>query len=219
MWTLTQTRARLSDRLGETSNVFWSEADRTDYINDAQRMIAGITRGVEATVTGTVDTTTPYLTLPTRAVSAHPTNGFIVDGDSLNVVPIQIANSIAPNWRTLRGRYPRWFVIDLEAGRAYASPIPHSGEAVSLSVSVLPADFLTDGSDDASVLFSGSPLMEKYQGALLQLAAVYALLKERYDQEAEKYFQFFMQELQALGLNPNDIPTLGEVRANAELDS
>ena len=218
MWTLAQTKARLSDRLGETSEVFWSEADRTYYINDAQRMLASVTRGVEEAVTGTVSSTTPYLTLPTRVVNAHPTNGFIDDGDSLNVVPIQIANSVAPNWRTLRGLEPKWFIVDLEARRAYVSPIP-SSTGVTLSVAVLPDDFATDGSDDAQVLFGGSSIMEKYQGALVQLAAVYALLKERYDQEAEKYYQFFMQELQAMGVNPTDIPTLGEVRSDAQLDS
>jgi hypothetical protein len=204
--------------LGETSTVFWTAADRTNYINDAQRLIASVTRGVESTVTGTVSTVTPYLTLPTRVVNAHPTNGFIVDGDSLNVVSIQAANSVAPNWRTLRASEPKWFVVDLEAQKAYVSPIPKTSKSVSLAVAVLPADFATDGTDDAVTLFSGVGLMEKYQGALLQLAGCYALMKERYDGDAERYYQFFIQELQSLGINPNDIPTIGEVKANAELD-
>jgi len=199
--------------------VFWSDSDRTQYISDAQRLIASVTRGVEEAVSGTVSTTTPYLTLPTRVVNAHPSNGFVDGGGTLNVVPVQVANSVAPNWRTMQGREPKWFVVDLEARRAYVSPIPRNSTDVTLSVAVIPVDFATDGSDDASEVLGGSPIMEKYQGALIQLAAVYALLKERYDQEAEKYYQFFMQELQTLGVNPMDIPTFGEARSNAELDN
>ena len=111
-----------------------------------------------------------------------------------------------------------WFVVDLEDRKAYVTPLPSTSTSVRLSVSVLPTEFATDGTDDAEYLFENSPSMTRYQGATLQLAAVYALLKERYDQEAERYFQFFMQEMTAMGIDPTAIPPFEEVRQNVPVE-
>jgi hypothetical protein len=216
MWTLTEAKQRLSDRLGETSNVFWSEASRTAYINDAQRLIASVTRGIPSTVTGAVSPSSRSLTLPTRLLNAHPVAGSIVNGDTLNIVAIQLANATTPDWRTRTGTKPLWFVVDLANRLAYVYPTPTSSTNVSLTVAVLPTP-LADASPSAQV-FNGSPLMEKYQNPLLHLAACYALLKERYDQDAERYFQFFIQEMQSLGISPSDVPSFQEVRTNAQLE-
>jgi hypothetical protein len=216
MWTLADAKQRLSDRLGETSNVFWSEASRTAYINDAQRLIASVTRGIPSTVTGAVSPSSPNLGLPTKLLNAHPVAGNVVGGDALNIVPIQMANAMAPDWRTKTGKKPEWLIMDLANRLVYPYPVPTRSTSISVTVAVLPND-LSDVNPSEQV-FNGFPLMEKYQNPLLHLAASYALLKERYDQDAERYFQNFVQEMQSLGVAPNDIPTFQEVRANAQLE-
>jgi len=217
MWTLAEAKQRLSDRLGETSNVFWSEASRTAYINDAQRLIASVTRGVPETVTGTLSPTARSLSLPTKLLNAHPVAGHVVGGRALNVVPLHMANATTPDWRTREGKSPEWFVLDLSNKLAYSYPTPKTGTQVSFTVSVLPDDISNDTPSEK--LFNGAEIMERYQNPLLHLSACYALLKERYDQDAERYFQFFVQEMQTLGVNPNEIPTFQEVRVNAQLEN
>jgi hypothetical protein len=55
-------------------------------------------------------------------------------------------------------------------------------------------------------VFNGEEVMEKYQGALLNFSAAMLLLKERYDGDAERFWQFAMQEMQMLGIDPAKIP-------------
>lgn len=213
MWTLAELRTRLSDRLGEESTVFWDQTARDSYINDAQRFVASVTRGVPETVTGAVSPSTPYLTLPEKILNAHAADGYVEDGDALTTIAVETANLYAPNWRTFTGTKPEWFILDLQHRRGYVSPIPRSSATVYLTVSVFP-DELTLTTDE---LFNGSPVMEKYQNATLQMAAMYALLKERYEGDAERYYQFAIQELQTMGVNPNVIPSFQEVkRAQSE---
>lgn len=216
MWTLAEAKQRLSDRLGEASTVFWSEQSRTAYINDAQRLIASVTRGVPTTVTGTVSPSARSVALPTKVLNAHPVAGNVVGGKVLNVVPIHLANATVPDWRTREGKGVEWLVLDLANKLAYTYPTPKQGTQVSLTVAVLPDDISNDTPSEK--LFNGAEIMERYQNPLLHLAACYALLKERYDQDAERYFQFFVQEMQTIGVNPNDIPTFQEVRVNAQLE-
>lgn len=213
MWTLANTRTRLSDRLGEDSTVFWDQTARDSYINDAQRFVASVTLGVPETVSGAVSSTTPYLTLPDKILSAHAASGYVDGGDAITAIGIEQANLYSPNWRTFKASYPEWAILDLQSKRAYLSPIPKTSKTVYLTVSVLPDD-LTLTSD---TLFNGVPVMEKFQNVVLQMAATYALLKERYDGDAERYYQFAVQELQTLGVNPNAIPSFREV-SNAQLD-
>lgn len=78
---------------------------------------------------------------------------------------------------------------------------------VTGKVAVLPDD-LKNSSDE---LFSGVSTMEKYQGALLNYAAYLALLKERNDGGAERFYQLALAELKSLGVNPNNIPPAQEV--------
>jgi hypothetical protein len=76
--------------------------------------------------------------------------------------------------------------------------------AVVVNVSVLPDDLVGDGNP----LFGGVQVMEKYQGALLNIAISLLLLKERYDGDAERFYQFAVQELQTVGVDPASIPPL-----------
>jgi hypothetical protein len=208
MWTLAELRTRLSDRLGEESVVFWDQTARDSYINDAQRFVASVTRGVPETVTGAVSTASTYLTLPDEILNAHAADGYVEGGDALTTVGIETANLRSPNWRTFTGKKPEWLVLDLQGKRAYVTPIPRVTTTVYLTVSVFP-DELTLTTDE---LFNGAAVMEKYQNATLQLAAMYALLKERYEGDAERYYQFAIQELQTMGINPNVIPPFQEVQ-------
>lgn len=207
MWTLEELRSALSDRLGETSITFWSDGDRDWYLNEAQRMVAAVTRGIQSEVSGSVDSSSRTLTLPTKVLNGSASMGYVENGRALSVVEVDRANLISPNWRTLVGS-PLWVILDLPADIAYVSPAPSFAVTVYLSVSVLP----TDMSADSDELFDGVEIMEKYQGTVLNFAAALALLKERYDGDAERFYQFGMQELQALGVKPTDIPSFQDLR-------
>jgi hypothetical protein len=210
MWTLGVARDRLSDRLSEESSVFWSPDDRDNYINDAQTFIASITRGCPQEIGPTsVSSATPYISLPFRAFSAHAAQGWTEDGDVLTVVPIYMANQVERGWRQHVASRPLWLITDFSERRAYVSPIPSPAKNVYVKVAVYPDVLETD----STPLFNGIGSMEKYQSPLLNLAASYALLKERYDQDAERFYGVFAQEMQSLGFAPEEIQSFDSIRA------
>lgn len=215
MWTLAEARARLSDRLSEDSTVFWSGEARNDYLNDAQRFIASLTRGIVFDVTGVVGVNNPFLPLPANVFNASPAQGYTATGRVLTTVPIHQANLWDLHWRRHRSKTPMWVVTDFARRRAYVSPVPVPNMEIQVAVAVH-ADTLVN---DTQLVFNGSGPMEKYQTVLLNIAAAYALLKERYDQDAERYYQFAMQELSALGVSPEEIPTFSVVRDERREDS
>jgi hypothetical protein len=154
-----------------------------------------------------VNTASPTLTLPSRLLNGAAAMGYVDGGRTLSVVDIETANMLSPNWRSQSGS-PLWIILDVTGGEARVSPVPTTDTTVYLSVSVLPAE-MTTGSDE---LFSGVDAMEKYQGVVINIAAALALLKERYDGDAERFYQFGIQELQQLGVKPDDIPTFQNLR-------
>lgn len=207
MWTLDDADTRLRDRLAEESTVFWSLSQRREYLSDAQDFIAAVTRGVEHEVVATVSSSNPVIPLPTRVVNAHPAAAFTGQGRALNVVPIATANLVDVEWRSRKGRTPQWVIPHFSKKEAYVTPIPTQPVQVGLVVSVLP-DRLEEGSD---VMFNGSEVMSKYLNSTLNLAASYALLKERYDGDAERFYQLAITELTQLGIVPEDIPPFKQV--------
>jgi hypothetical protein len=104
--------------------------------------------------------------------------------------------------------YPMWVVPHFTAKEAYVSPRPRNSMNVTLVVSVLPTS-VAAGSDR---LFNNQDMMAKYLNAFLNLSASYALLKERYDQDAERFYNLAMQELMQLGVVPEDVPPFKQVR-------
>ena len=206
MWTLSEIRDKLSERLGETSTTFWTAIERTGYINEGQRFVASLTRGVPSTVSQVVNTSTPTIALPGKTFNAAATMGEIDGGRVLPVVTIERANLVSPNWRSLSGR-PFWIVLDIPTATARVTPVPSTDTNVSLTVSIYPSDL----SSDSDELFNGTDAMEKYQGVVLNMAASLALLKERYDGDAERFYQFAIQELQQLGISPQEIPPFRQV--------
>ena len=208
MWTLTNALTRLRDRLAEESSVFWDADDLTAYVNDAQRFIASVTRGVEAEVTHEVSRTDPVIPLPARVTNAHPSAAYVVGGRVLNVVPIATANMIDVNWRARVAATPLWVVPHFTNREAYVSPRPSQPMDITLTVAVLPND-VAAGSD---ALFNGQEMMAKYLNSFLNLSASYALLKERYDQDAERFYNLAVQELAQLGVVPEEIPPFKQVR-------
>lgn len=206
MWTLSEARTKLGERLAEESTVFWSETIRNNAINEAQRFISAVTRGIPQTLTGNVDDTTPYVTVTGTLLAEYVTSGRVDDGAALRPVAMDVADTVDPDWRTRTGT-PRWVVVDSGSDRVYVTPAPTTSTAITVNVAVLPADMTSDSEE----LFDGVSVMEQYQGALLNIAASLCLLRERYDGDAERFFQFAMQELQALGVDPARIPRLSEV--------
>lgn len=213
MWTLSEARASLTTRIGEESTVFWSTADRTAAINDAQRFIASLTKGVPLVVSGSISTASPSLTVSGNIVGMHGSAGRITDGAALSMVPIDAANAGFPAWRTYVGT-PKWAVVDVAESKVYFAPIPSTSTAVEVTLAVSPAELV----DDNDELFSGQASMDKYLGALINYAAAMLLLRERFDGDAERFYQFALQELQMLGIDPNVVPSFKAV-ANGAVDS
>jgi hypothetical protein len=205
MWNLSQIRTRLQERLAEESSVFWSVAERDSAVNEAQRFISSVTKGVPSFASDFVSTTAPYVAFTGKLVGEYVSAGWVVNGgvQALNNVRVDQANMTFPEWTQAVGT-PRWAILIPDEQRVYISPTPATPIEVSVKVSVLPDD-LTDTTDE---LFNGEPIMEKYQGALLNIAAALLLLKERYDGDAERFYQFAIQEMQSLGVNPTEIPPL-----------
>lgn len=204
MWTLAQARERLGRRLAEVSTTFWDNTERNNAVNDAMRLIASLTRGIPEVVTGDVNTTTNYVTYTGTPVGEYVTAG-VADGSAMSVVPMNIANAMYPEWRTAVGD-PRWALVDTRESRVYIAPVPSTSVEVTVTVAVLPPELTVDNEP----LFLGQASMERYQTALLNMAAAYCLLRERYDGDAERFWQFGIQELQMLGVEPNTVPPLRE---------
>lgn len=211
MWTLLEAKERLADRVGEATTVttFWSDAERTDAINEAVRFIAAVTNGVPLTTTGEINSDTPYLDIAGNVTGMHGSVGRVTDGAALNIVPITVADVTFPNWRTTLGT-PRWVVLDTANSRAYLVPQPFQNTEIEVTVSVIPDEV----SNEAHLLFNGNASMVKYLGAMLNVAASKLLLKERFDGEAERFFQSAIAELQSVGVDPTSIPSLKVPNAN-----
>lgn len=203
MWTLATARDRVSSRVGEDSPVFWSETDRNDAINDAQRFIAAVTNGVPLTTAGTVDESAPYLEVAGSIAGMHGSAGRIAGGAALSMVRIDVADMHFPGWRTYAGS-PRWVIVDTGTSRAYLAPVPTSPTSVEVTVSVIPDDLTSD----SETLFGGIESMSKYLGALVNYAAAMLLLRERFDGDAERFYQFAVQELVQAGVDPARVPPL-----------
>lgn len=202
MWNLSQIRARLGDRLAETSEEFWDTTSREYAINEAQRFVAAVTKGVPQTISGSVDSSTPYLTVTGKLLGDYEAAGRVTGGRALGYVPIEAADRGFPTWPTFTGT-PRWVIPAPHEDRVYLVPKPDVSTSVTVNISVLPEDLSADGDE----LFGGEEVMEKYQGVVLNIAASLCLLRERYDGDAERFYQFAIQELQNLGVNPEEIPT------------
>lgn len=201
MWTLAEARSRVTARAGEASTQFWTEEDRNDAINDAVRFISAVTNGVPRTETGAISSTTPYLSITGNITGVHGSAGNIVGGAALTVVPIDVADRKFPGWRTFAGT-PRWVVLDTRTNRAYLTPVPADSTNVTVTVAVTP------GPITAGELFFGNDSMEKYLGALVNYAVAMLLLKERFDGDAERFYQFAVNELREVGVDPSRIPPM-----------
>ena len=204
IWTLSDLKTRLGERLAETGTTFWGEAERTSMLNEAQRYIAAITKGVPETVSGSVDSSTPYVALPDQALDIHSDGAYVDGGNSLRAVPKELLDRIDPQWRKRTAASPQWVAVDTASQRVYVTPKPTSSKTLNVVVAVLPDDMSLDSDEP----FDGHGPMEKYQGAIVQYATVLALLKERYDQDAERFYQFFQQEMVNLGNDPASIPPM-----------
>jgi hypothetical protein len=94
--------------------------------------------------------------------------------------------------------------VAVNEDRVYLSPTSEAAVPVTVNVSVLPADLVGDNDQ----LYLGEETMEKYLNATINVAASILLLKERYDGDAERFYQFAIQDLQQLGVAPEEIPPI-----------
>lgn len=207
---LSTIRALIRDRVAEEGSEFWSDENLKDYVNLAQRFLAKITRGVPEEVSHVVGRGTSKFSVAPDTINAHQLSGYNADtGDSMGTLSVSDANLISPAWRKLRGHRPKWFILDVQNKEAHVSPIPFDTYEVTITVAVLPQDVDVDSDE----VFNGEDSMRIYLNALVNTAIIYAYLKERYDDDAERMYAQVVRELGDLGVNPNAIPPFVEVSA------
>lgn len=210
MWTLGEARERLTGRVGEVSTEFWTVKDRNDAINDAQRFVAVATRGVPITITGIVSNGSRYLNVPYAVAGDYAFSGTVGDR-AVTVVPVKVADTIDPRWRTRTGP-ARWVFVDAFASRVWVSPAPGYEVDAAITLAVTPPALLADNER----LFLGNEAMSKYLGVVLNYAAAMLLLRERFDGDAERFYQIAVNELGVLGVEPGVIPAMPRTQGPQE---
>lgn len=198
MNTLGRILERVSDRLAETSEVFWTAGSRTDAVNDAQRFISTLTKGVEVShpIVGQA------LSFPHAVAGIRNSYGEL-NGRRLPGVIVDEANLIDPDWITYIGP-ARWMVVDDRANVVYLTPLPDPTTSWTAKLRVVPPDLINESDE----IFLGEPSMIKFLGPVINLACAYLLLQERFDGDAERFYQFALQELVQLGVDSPSIPPL-----------
>lgn len=207
MWTLDGVRTKLADRLAESSTAFWGADERDYYINQGQRFVAALTRGVETEAEVSHDGTVSYVTIPDALGPGKA--GAFASGRALLPVQQPALDAIDPRWRTRSGS-PRHYLLDLAARRIYLIPNPTAATTITLSLAVMPAELTSD----AQGLFDGQENMARYADVVVNYAAALALLKERYDGDAERFYQFAAAQLRDFGVA--DVPAWEEVRRGVD---
>lgn len=227
--TLEFVRDRLTDRLAEDSTVFWSNASRVAAINDAQRMVSAVTKGVPERVMGSIGGGSSTLHFTGRPVSQDAVSGVVlgtvqnlpfvgsaVVGTSvlggvyslaeraLIAVRQDIADALHPHWWGVSGMMPRWVVLNEALKEVRFTPVPTGMVGVELRVRVLPDEV----AQDTDLLFNGVDFMDKYLEAVILYAAAILFLRERYEGDAERFYGLAMAELQRLGHAAGDLPPL-----------
>lgn len=202
MITLGEARERVTERLAETSGVFWTNSARNQAVNDAARLVATVTKGVDETFTPALNETRVDFGASTLAgvnyVKAHYGAHSLpaVSADEVSIVNRRSGGKV--------GLAPRWLVVDERSNEAFLHPTPASPLAWSVDAHVLPGIVTVD----SDPLFLGKPNMDKFINPTVLLACAYLLLQERFDGDAERFYQMALQELTMLGVDSNSIPPL-----------
>ena len=226
MWTLADIREGLANRLAEaqTEITFWGTEERDFAINEAQRWVASITKGVPHTFEWLINVgDSSFFNIPdgytvigeASSSGSEEYSGQVPDGRALTYIPWNSLEQVWSGWRRFRGD-PRWLTIEYSRNRLWLvprpyDPLPNFPLRYLVSIAVLPADL----EDESDVLFRPSAddesigYMQKYQGVVLNYATGLALLKERIDGEAERYINLAVNELQVLGVLPANFPPIG----------
>lgn len=227
--TLDVVRDRLTDRLAEESTVFWSNASRTAAINDAQRMVSAVTRGVPERVVGAIGGGNRTLPFSGRPVAQDAATGVVLGtvgnlpivgsavvgsailggqavsvGRTLVAVRRDVADALSPYWWGISGMMPRWMVIDEASKELRFTPVPTILVDVDVNVRVLPDELVQDG----DWLFNGVDFMDKYLETVILYAAAILFLRERYEGDAERFYNLAMVEMQRLGHAAGELPPL-----------
>lgn len=212
---LEQLTTTLAHRLAEEGTVYWSAGERVHYLNESQRLIAKILGGIPVTYT-LAETISD---LPVGWLNQFESSGYIiheVTGDELGSIRLLSAGEVDrswPGWRRQTVRLdPLWVVLDAAERKLHVVPPLKPNTHVRLNVGVLPFDMIS-GSDE---LFQGHSQFEPYTSVVVTLAASLALLKERYEQDAERFYASAMREMQLLGATPYSIPTWEQVIARVD---
>lgn len=201
MITLAQMRERVTARLAEESTVFWTVNDRNRAINDAQKFVATVSKGVEVDVTpqpGKAHASLKAL----GSAGIRMSYGFY-DGYYLPAVSSEEATLVSRRWRQPSDFPPIWVVVDARGETVYLAPPPKAPKDWRFFARVVPGDI-----SDGEKLFLGRDSMEKFLNATSLIACAYLLLQERFDGDAERFYQMGLQELTALGVDSGSIPAL-----------
>jgi hypothetical protein len=203
MWTLSQAIDSVADRLASTQDVFFDKLDLYVYL--AVTTISKLTKGVKAEVTGTITNLSPTIDVAPLGVPVlgSDAEGILVDNTwSVSYAPLEVMKMMQRDYAQISG-FPRWFTYEPRERRLRFVPAPIVSMPVQGSIPIVPAR-LTAPTDNAELIFGGNPDMAIYLNAMVNFACHLALLKERYDGDAERFLQLFITELQMLGVNPSE---------------
>lgn len=198
MITLGEARERVTEKLSEVSNVFWTELSRNNAINDAARLVATTTKGVIQVFTGN-GIQVQFGDTPLAGV-----NLLNVTYGTTTLPAVAKEEATMVSRRNKYGVRPRWLVVDERAGVGVLHPIPQVVESWNVLANVIPPRV----NQDTQELFLGSAYMDRYITPTILLACAYLLLQERFDGDAERFYQMALQELTVLGVDATTFPPL-----------
>lgn len=199
MITLGEARERVTEKLAEVSSVFWTEPARNRAINDAARMVAVTTKGVIQ------DFPTSGVQVQFGSAPLAGVNLINVTYDTVKLPAVSIEEATMTNRNTLKsGLRPRWLLVDERAGVGVLHPLPSVVKPWTVTANVIPPQV----NQDTQELFLGSAYMDRYITPTILLACAYLLLQERFDGDAERFYQMALQELTVLGVDATTFPPL-----------
>lgn len=182
---ITETRRRLRDEAGGSTQALWSDDDLAAYANAARdRMFLKIrTICIDSTTASdTADTPLPLCVLPLTAdVGRYAVSTKIIEIQSLQLASLMAIpltnikrdelNRIYPNWRTMPSGQPIYWCDDLDTGYIQIVPAPKASDTAYLTVSRMPLARLALGTTDLGI-------REEYQEDLIPWIMHLAFLKK-----------------------------------------
>lgn len=183
---LLELNSQLSSLLADSSNNFYTKAERLQALNNACSYLNSEIRILRTVAYVTVTPLDESIPLPSDFVSLGKGLQW---NDGINItnlerkVPIQLQTTTA-NWDDQTG-IPANYV--LEGGQIYLNPKPTKTGTVIISYIAMPNKLI----EDTDIPFYGDPRIQAYHDMLAFYAAWQLTLKDRDFEAAQMFMQWF----------------------------